>query len=85
MRSLCYDYYNFVSPLVKHPCYSYICMLVVKKIVTCVDKLVVLLNLFLSPLFEAETIYMSRVSVWCLEYDVMSIGVISMFMTQPGW
>ena len=41
-------------------------MLVTMKIIFCVDKLVMLLSSFLSPHFEAEVVYMSRVSVWCL-------------------
>ena len=54
-------------------------------------KLVVLLSSFISPYFEAKSIYMFRVPVWCLKYVVMCncfahvISVICKFVNQPGW
>ena len=92
MKSLCYGYYMFVFVLVKHTCYLYVVMLVVKKIVTSVDRLVVLLSSFRSPQYEAKVVYMSRVLVWYLKYVVVVcthfahvVSVICRFVTRPGW
>ena len=53
-------------------------------------RLVVLLSLTISPHFEAELVYMSKVTVQCLKYAVMCTcfvharSVICRFVTQPG-
>ena len=67
-----YGYYKFVYLLVKYFCYSIVdVMFVVKKIVICVDRLLVLRSLFLSPHFEAEAVYMSTVSIRFLKYAIV--------------
>ena len=53
-------------------------------------RLVVLLSSFISPHFEHESVYMSRVTVQCLKYAVMCAcfaharSVICRFVTQSG-